>query len=191
MAWQCGQTPSTCDYLCRGTSLAIGAHPLTDRRQMEEHTDREALSSRSRGPSIFDGAQSSMRCPLRQVPMDGKGRWSRPDGDVASSVSGAAIKYEDVYLHAYETLRLAPAGLDSATFSSTTGRRRHSSLETADAGCGVLRCNQLQGHGGLKHLMAGRRLKRATVIRFRGPLAARSPGGRTRLRSTSVKGQVS
>ena len=45
----------------------------------------------------------------------------------SSSGSGASVKYEDVYLHAYETPASLRAGL-TCYFQFYNGRRRHSSL---------------------------------------------------------------
>ena len=79
------------------------------------------------------------------ISMDGKGRWV---DNVFVERLWRRVKYEDVYLHAYDTPAALRAGL-TGYFQFYNGRRRHSSLWSADARCGVLRRNRLR-HGGLK-----------------------------------------
>ena len=57
------------------------------------------------------------------ISMDGKGRWV---DNVFVERLWRSVKYEDVYLHAYETPASLRAGL-TCYFQFYTGRRRHSS----------------------------------------------------------------
>ena len=58
------------------------------------------------------------------ISMDGKGRWV---DNVFVERLWRSVKYEDVYLHAYETPAALRAGL-TGYFQFYNGRRRHSSL---------------------------------------------------------------
>ena len=58
------------------------------------------------------------------ISMDGKGRWV---DNVFVERLWRSVKYEDVYLHAYETPASLRAGL-TCYFQFYNGRRRHSSL---------------------------------------------------------------
>jgi putative transposase len=57
--------------------------------------------------------------------MDGKGRWV---DNVFVERLWRSVKYEDIYLHAYETVREVKVALASY-FSSYNARRPHQSLE--------------------------------------------------------------
>ena len=88
----------------------------TDRRRSSIRT--KALSSRPR---------RLRRC---SKPMRWPSAWTARDAGsttCSSSVSGRSVKYEDVYLHAYETPASLRAGL-TCYFQFYNGRRRHSSL---------------------------------------------------------------
>ena len=58
------------------------------------------------------------------ISMDGKGRWV---DNVFVERLWRSVKYEDVYLHAYDTPAALRAGL-TGYFQFYNGRRRHSSL---------------------------------------------------------------
>ena len=58
------------------------------------------------------------------ISMDGKGRWV---DNVFVERLWRSVKYEDVYLHAYETPASLRAGL-TCYFQFYNGRRRHSAL---------------------------------------------------------------
>ena len=82
-------------------------------------------------PEIFDtdqGAQFTSRAftavlkaHAMAISMDGKGRWV---DNVFVERLWRSVKYEDVYLHAYETLTALRAGL-TGYFQFYNGRRRH------------------------------------------------------------------
>lgn len=60
-----------------------------------------------------------------QVSMDGKGRWV---DNVFVERLWKSVKYEEVYLHAYDTVSQAQQGLESY-FTFYNERRPHSSLD--------------------------------------------------------------
>ena len=94
----------------------------------------EALA-RYGAPEIFNTDQGSQFTdaefiePLAakgvRVSMDGKGRWI---DNVFVERLWRSVKYEDIYLHAYETMRELKAGL-SRYFSFYNQRRPHQSLD--------------------------------------------------------------
>ena len=85
-------------------------------------------------PAIFNtdqGAQftsqaftTGLKAHAVAISMDGKGRWV---DNVFVERLWRSVKYEDVYLHAYETPASLRAGL-TGSFQFYNGRRRHSSL---------------------------------------------------------------
>ena len=85
-------------------------------------------------PAIFNtdqGAQFTsqafttvLKAHAVAISMDGKGRWV---DNVFVERLWRSVKYEDVYLHAYETPASLRAGL-TGSFQFYNGRRRHSSL---------------------------------------------------------------
>lgn len=60
-----------------------------------------------------------------RISMDGKGRWR---DNVVIERLWRSVKYDEVYLHAYESVRAAHAGLNGY-FELYNGRRPHSSLD--------------------------------------------------------------
>jgi putative transposase len=94
----------------------------------------EALD-RFGAPEIFNTDQGSFTGTLKQhditISMDGKGRWL---DNVFVERLWRSVKYEDIYLRAYETPRALQQGLDRY-FQFYNTRRRHASLNrrTPDA----------------------------------------------------------
>ena len=86
-------------------------------------------------PDIFNTDQGSQFTSLAftsllkddgiQISMDGKGAWR---DNVFVERLWRSVKYEEVYLHAYDTVSAAKAGLDRY-FRFYNGRRPHSSLD--------------------------------------------------------------
>ena len=68
------------------------------------------------------------------ISMDGKGRWV---DNVFVERLWRSVKYEDVYLHAYETPTELRAGL-ARYFEFYNARRRHKRAGPTHPGCGVL-----------------------------------------------------
>ena len=95
----------------------------------------EALS-RNEKPEIFNTDQGSqftseaftgrLKKEGIHISMDGKGRWR---DNVFVERVWKSIKYEEVYLHAYESVQRSPNLASEATSSSITHRRPHSSLK--------------------------------------------------------------
>ena len=94
----------------------------------------EAALTRYGPPEIFNtdqGAQFTstafttvLKAHAVAISMDGKGPWV---DNVFVERLWRSVKYEDVYLHAYDTPAALRAGL-TAYFQFYNGRRRHSSL---------------------------------------------------------------
>ena len=101
---------------------------------------QEALRRFGR-PEIFNTDQGSqftaaaftdvLKANAVRISMDGKGRWV---DNVFIERLWRSVKYEDIYLHAYETPRQVDAAL-SRYFSFYNGRRAHQALDqrTPDA----------------------------------------------------------
>ena len=94
----------------------------------------ECLSTRHGRPDIFNtdqGAQFTSAAFTRvlkahgvTISMDGKGRWL---DNVFVERLWRSVKYEDIYLRAYETPTALGAGL-ARYFQFYNGRRRHAAL---------------------------------------------------------------
>ncbi len=95
------------------------------------------------------------------ISMDGKARWI---DNVFVERLWRSVKYEDVYLRAYETLAALRAGLDKY-FRFYNTRRPHTGLDRRTPRCGVLRTNGVEERG-LNPMEIS--LKRGS--KFRGPL---------------------
>ena len=101
----------------------------------------EEAISRHGAPEIFNTDQGSqftadtftdvLKRHSIDISMDGKGRWV---DNVFVERLWRSVKYENVYLHAYETPRALRTGL-SQYFEFYNSRRRHASLDrrTPDA----------------------------------------------------------
>ena len=115
----------------------------------------EAALTRYGPPEIFNtdqGAQFTskafttvLKAHAVAISMDGKGRWV---DNVFVERLWRSVKYEDVYLHAYDTPARAPRRADRL-FSVLQRATASSCTWSADARCGVLRRNRSR-HGGLK-----------------------------------------
>jgi putative transposase len=99
-----------------------------------------------RSPEIFNTDQGSQFTSADftrvlkdngiQISMDGKGRWV---DNVFVERLWRSVKYEHVYLHAYESV--AEAREQLAGTSPSTTRNGRILRSAADAGCGILRFN--------------------------------------------------
>ena len=105
----------------------------------------EDALQRFEAPEIFNTDQGSqftceaftdvLKGHAIAISMDGKGRWV---DNVFVERLWRSVKYEDVYLRAYETPTELRAGL-ARYFGFYNTRRRHSALDRRTPGCGVLR----------------------------------------------------
>ena len=130
---------------CRTPSTATSVSRPS--RTRSPATGRRRSSRRTKAPQFTSTAFTTvLKTHAVAISMDGKGRWV---DNVFVERLCRSVKYEDVYLHAYDTPAALRAGL-TGYFQFYNGRRRHRSLGRRTPDVVYFGTNRLR-HGGLKH----------------------------------------